>query len=94
MDTKWIEVAVKERVIEVTRECDERTAKSHDVLISLINGLKKVLPKSENNTLLTLEDLYIQHQSFCIDLGYRRGLKDGLQIHKLCNESDSRKYPQ
>lgn len=86
MEIEWIEPAVKERVVEVIGECDEYTAKNHDVLINIINGLRSVLPKSESSTLLTLEDLYLRHQSVCIDFGYRRGLNDGLQIYKLCNE--------
>ncbi|MGM1048419.1 MAG: hypothetical protein ACQEXX_20080 [Bacillota bacterium] len=93
MDIKWIEEAVKERVVEVTRECDEQTAKSHDILICIINSLRNVVPRSETKTLIKLEDLYIQHQSICIDLGYRRGLSDGMQVHKICNDTNKTKYP-
>lgn len=93
MGVEWIEEAVKERVVEVTRECDESSTRQHDILVGIINRLRKVLPKSEMKTLLTLEDLYIQHQATCINFGYRRGLNDGLQIHKLCNDDKEMKSP-
>lgn len=93
MDIQWIEPAVKERVAQVNAICDEHTSSGHDGLIIIINRLKRVLPKSETKMLSELEELYIQQQSVCVEISYRQGLKDGLVVHRLCNNSNKEEHP-
>jgi len=83
----WLQPSIDKRITEVTEHCcnDEDINKTFNQISYIVKSIREHLPIDNRKCLIELEGIINSHSNLIIELAYKSGFCDGINISKGIN---------